>query len=199
LAYIGGGGEMAYWIQLKGVFEAHETLFPIIQQRNSLHLIDTAMMKRMEKFDFSNSAYFEPKESLRSAFIREEGEAVLDISEIQKNFDEMRTAIIEKAKNVDVSLESFAEAETVRMEKQIEAFEARLTKHVKQQHEQSLKAIDFVCDRFLPHNTLQERYFHWLHFAPSGDYLRLFQSLYQAIDPFQPDLIVCTWDDTEKY
>jgi uncharacterized protein YllA (UPF0747 family) len=49
LAYIGGGGEMAYWVQLKQVFDAHNTLFPLIQQRNSLLLLDANTAKKSTK------------------------------------------------------------------------------------------------------------------------------------------------------
>lgn len=199
LAYIGGGGEMAYWIQLKGVFEAHETLFPLIQQRNSMHLVDHTMMKRMEKVEFELVDYFKHKDVLKNQFLAIHGEEELDLTAIHAQFDQLRLAIIEKAKSVSVTLESFAEAETVRMSKQLEAFESKLSKQVKQQHEQSLKAIEFVCDRFLPQNTLQERYYHWLQFAPTGEFPLLLQAIYAATDPFQADLIVCTWDETEKY
>ncbi|MES2557335.1 MAG: bacillithiol biosynthesis cysteine-adding enzyme BshC [Bacteroidota bacterium] len=190
LAYIGGGGEMAYWIQLKGVFEAHKVLFPLIQQRNSLLLVDGATAKRIEKTGWELSRFFEPKEQLRKAYLLEHDADQLNMEAIQSQFQALRLGMITKAKEIDVSLESFAEAETVRMSKQLEVYEQRLLKQIKQQHEQALKAIDGVCDRFLPGNVLQERALHWLNFAPSGDYSGLLTAIEAAIDPFQSDLIV---------
>lgn len=190
LAYIGGGGEMAYWIQLKGVFEAHGAIYPLIQQRNSFLLIDGGTAKRMEKIGWDLERFFEPKEQLRKAYLLENDADQLDITTIREQFQTLRLSLIQKAKEIDVSLESFAEAETVRMGKQIETFEQRLVKQVKQQHEQALKGIDAVCDRFMPNNALQERYFHWLNFAPSGDYTPLLQRILEVTDPFQSDLIV---------
>ena len=84
------------------------------------------------------------------------------------------------------------EADTVRISKQMDAFVQRLVKHVRQQHDQSLKAIDAVCDRFVPHGELQERYFHWLNFAPSGNFGTLMQEIYEAMEPFTGELIVVT-------
>jgi uncharacterized protein YllA (UPF0747 family) len=49
LLYIGGGGEMAYWLQLKGVFQVHQTVFPLLQQRNSLLLVDESTEKKRLK------------------------------------------------------------------------------------------------------------------------------------------------------
>jgi bacillithiol synthase len=190
LAYIGGGGEMAYWIQLKGVFEAHNTVYPLIQQRNSLLLIDGGTAKKMEKIGWELSRFFEPKEQLRKAYLLEHDADQLNMETIQAQFQTLRLSMITKAKEIDVSLESFAEAETVRMSKQLEVYEQRLLKQLKQQHEQALKAIDGVCDRFLPGNVLQERALHWLNFAPSGDYSGLLTAIEAAIDPFESDLIV---------
>ena len=190
LAYIGGGGEMAYWIQLKGVFDVHNTLYPLIQQRNSLLLIDTGTAKKMEKIGWELPRFFEPKEQLRKAYLLEHDADQLNMGTIQTQFQALRLSMITKAKEIDVSLESFAEAETVRMSKQLEVYEQRLLKQLKQQHEQALKAIDGVCDRFLPGNVLQERALHWLNFAPSGDYSGLLTAIEAAIDPFESDLIV---------
>lgn len=190
LVYIGGGGEMAYWIQLKGVFEAHGVPYPLIQQRNSFLLVDGGTAKRMEKIGWDVERFLEPKEQLRKEYLLENDADQLDLTVIQEQFQTLRLSLIGKAKAIDISLESFAEAETVRMAKQLESFEQRLIKQVKQQHEQALKGIDAVCDRFMPNNALQERYFHWLNFAPSGDYTPLLHRILEVTDPFQSDLIV---------
>jgi bacillithiol synthase len=36
LCYIGGGGEIAYWLELKSTFELHQVTFPILMLRNSV-------------------------------------------------------------------------------------------------------------------------------------------------------------------
>lgn len=190
LVYIGGGGEMAYWLQLKGVFAAHDTLFPLLQQRNSFLLVDEATEKKRAKTGWELLRFFEPKESLRKEWLQEHDGDQLNLDKVQEAFAALRLEMIHKAKEIDVSLESYAEAETVRLSKQLEAYEQRLVKQVKQQHEQSLKAIDAVCDRFMPGNELQERELHWLNFAASGNYSPLLEAIYEATDPFCGSLIV---------
>lgn len=190
LAYVGGGGEMAYWIQLKGVFETYNTLFPLIQQRVSLHLLDSSMQKRMDKLPFDWKAYFGDKNQLKQQFLNDENSDELDFSEIISIFTSFKEKFIEKARSLDPQLTSMVEAEFARISKQRESLEQRLIKTVKQRHESSLNAIDFVSDRFLPENQLQERYFHWLNFVPSGDFPTFFSELLDLIQPFEPDLIV---------
>ena len=190
LVYVGGGGEMAYWIQLKGVFEVHQTLFPLIQQRVSLQLVDGALKKRMDKLNWPEERFFESKEELKKLFLKENEGDDLDLSVLYAEFNTLRSTMIEKAKSIEATLESFAEAETVRMKKQLESFEQRLVKQLKQRHEQVLQSIDFISERIIPENSLQERYFHWLQFAPSGDYKALLKQIHAEIDPFEQDLIV---------
>ena len=72
----------------------------------------------------------------------------------------------------------------------MESFEQRLVKQLKQRHEQVLQSIDFISERIIPENTLQERYFHWLQFAPSGAYNELLNQIHAEIDPFEKELIV---------
>jgi len=40
LCYVGGPGEIMYWLQLKEVFEEAEVLFPLIQARTSILLLE---------------------------------------------------------------------------------------------------------------------------------------------------------------
>lgn len=190
LVYVGGGGEMAYWIQLKGVFKVHQTLFPLIQQRISILLQDGTMKKRLDKLNWSVERFFQPKDILKKMFLAENEGDDLNLSALFESFETLRAEMIDKAKSIEATLESFAEAEAVRMKKQLESFEQRLIKQLKQRHEQTLQSIDFISERVIPENSLQERYFHWLQFAPSGEYKQLLQNIYQASDPFETELVV---------
>lgn len=58
LAYIGGGGELAYWLEYKSMFEFHNIPFPVLLLRNSLLWIDKASADKWQKFSFGDSDYF---------------------------------------------------------------------------------------------------------------------------------------------
>ncbi|MFN5985162.1 MAG: bacillithiol biosynthesis cysteine-adding enzyme BshC [Fluviicola sp.] len=190
LCYVGGGGEMAYWIQLKGVFEAMNVVFPLIQQRVSLHLIDSAMQKRISALPFEYSTYFEDPIELKKRFLAENAEENVDFSTANSKFIDFQEVIKTSVLSVDQGLESWLSAEMTRMQKQLETIEQRTLKQVKVKYEQQLKNIEFVSERFLPERTLQERYFHFLHFVPSGNYSELFEKIYAVLDPFEERLIV---------
>lgn len=189
LAYIGGGGEMAYWIQLKGVFDAHNTLFPLLQQRFSGVLVDEGTMKKLEKNNLRLSDFVAGKDVLRKRVLSELAGDDLDVSGIEAAFEQLKEEVISKSKSIDVSLESWAEAEMVRMRKQVEQMEQRFVKTLKQRNEQVLKVIDQTAERLYPLGGLQERYYHWLHFCPSGAFDELFKQIYSELDPFEAKLV----------
>ncbi|HWY98496.1 MAG TPA: bacillithiol biosynthesis cysteine-adding enzyme BshC, partial [Bacteroidia bacterium] len=53
IAYIGGPSEVAYWLQLKAVFEYHKAMYPVIMPRNFAMVIDNGTSGKMDKFKLS--------------------------------------------------------------------------------------------------------------------------------------------------
>lgn len=187
--YIGGGGEMAYWIQLKSVFELYAVPFPLLLQRISFSLVDGGTRKKIEKFGFERDFFFRPVEEIKQTYLVQNTEDELDTTEIDSRFDELKTALIQKSRQVDAGQLSAAEAECARIEKQVDAFKQRLKKQVRQQHDQALKNLESVSQRLYPNNELQERALHWLNFAADGNFDALFEKVYEAIDPFEGRLV----------
>ena len=52
LAYIGGGGELAYWFQLRTLFQHFDTPFPVLLLRNSLMWMDEKQSKYYKSFGY---------------------------------------------------------------------------------------------------------------------------------------------------
>jgi uncharacterized protein YllA (UPF0747 family) len=53
LCYIGGGGELAYWLELKSYFEALDITFPMLLVRNSAVLITKKQAQKVKNLDLS--------------------------------------------------------------------------------------------------------------------------------------------------
>lgn len=189
ICYVGGGGEMAYWVQLKKVFETKNVLFPLIAQRNSVILIDGGTEKKLQAMNLSWLDFKDDKEQLKKNQLALLSGDDVNFEEISTALNSLKNAMVDKAAKTDKSLESFAEAEVVRLQKQIENFEQRIIKQVKQKNEVQLKQIDAIAEKLFPSGGLQERHFHWLHFAPSGNFDELFKAIYEGIEPFNSNFI----------
>ena len=55
LCYVGGGGELAYWLQLKSAFKAKNVFLPMLLIRSSVMWIDKSSNKKIEKLKLSTN------------------------------------------------------------------------------------------------------------------------------------------------
>ena len=70
LAYIGGGGEIAYWLQLQSTFKWHKITFPMLILRNSALLLSEKQRNKIEKLQLSNADLFLPRSVLLNKKIK---------------------------------------------------------------------------------------------------------------------------------
>jgi bacillithiol biosynthesis cysteine-adding enzyme BshC len=190
LCYVGGAGEMSYWLQLKGVFDQTHVPYPLIQVRSSLLLIDATTSKKMEKYSIALEDMFKDVHHLKEHYLRDAAADEIDFSDLDEHMKRLQQSINERVISCDESMSSYAEAEGVRLEKSMQNIKDKIVKTVKQRHETSLRAIEQVHERVLPRNTMQERTVSVFSMAPDGDVNGLLKRIYGAIDPFDPDFVV---------
>ena len=70
LAYVGGGGELAYWLQLKANFDFYKVDFPLLILRNSAMLADEKVEHKLERLNLSFTEIFKESESLKKAYVK---------------------------------------------------------------------------------------------------------------------------------
>jgi len=190
LCYLGGGGEMAYWLQLKGIFDKTTTLFPLIQVRNSLLNIDSNSSKKMDKIGLSIQDFFIPTEELKKKYVLDNSSDELNFSEINSSFKVFCDSIIKQTLQLDSNLKSFSNAEISRLEKQLTSIKQKLIKTEKSKHEQALQQIDQLKTKLFPNGTLQERSINFFSLCADGEVYKHLDEIYNAIDAFGNDLIV---------
>lgn len=190
LNYVGGAGEINYWLELKRVFESANIPFPLIQVRNSLIWIDSNTQEKMKLLNYTISDIFIETELLKKRFVEANSEDEIDFTEIENELKQLQHAMIEKTKQTDVNLEKFAIAETVRLEKQVSSFTEKLYKSSKSKHDKSLKSIEQIKQKLFPNGGMQERSLNFFNLVPTGDYSELIELLKNNMIPFSGDLII---------
>lgn len=189
LAYIGGAGEIAYWLQLKGVFDTAGIPYPLIQVRNSVLWVDRTVSAKKEKFDIQLQQIFKPTHALKQAYI-EQNEESLEFDELDEAAEKLTSKIDELVSRTDESLIQYASAEISRINKQLEGIKAKMIRVSKSRHTEAMSAVDFIKDRLFPSGKMQEREVSFFHFCPQGNTGERLELLYSAIDPFEKDLII---------
>lgn len=155
LAYIGGPGELAYWLQLKHAFEVNSLNFPILVMRNMALLIKPNILKKIEKLPFSLADYFDSEHDLINSYIKEVSEISFE-TEI-KDLEQIFELTKEKAIQVDFSLERTVIAELKKAQNSINKISKKVTKAEKNNHEVAVNQIKSIKASFFPSNIFQER------------------------------------------
>lgn len=190
LTYVGGLGEISYWLQLKGVFDAVNCPFPMLSVRNSIMWVDGAMKNRLDKLGIHIEDTFVDIDQLKKNYLIEHAEVELDftqLDELNNRLTEEMSIIIDK---VDPGKKAFAEAEQTRLSKQVSAYKDKVIRFSKAKHDDTMKQLEVVKDRLFPGNGLQERKVNFFNFCSDGDVQSKIAFLHSAIDPFDGDFVV---------
>ena len=78
LCYIGGGGEQAYWLELKTFFDAVKVPFPILLLRNSVQVISSKQKQKLDKLNISLEEIFLNQNKLLSKKVIENANIKVD-------------------------------------------------------------------------------------------------------------------------
>ncbi len=188
LAYIGGGGEISYWLERKSQFEYFNIHFPILIRRNSIMIITKAIQKSMEKLNVDLKMILNDENSLVNLYLDRAANTDFhlagEISEISEIFE----VISVRAKLIDPTLGPFVLSEGHKVVKSIEAIESRLKKTLKQKEETSLGQLKNLRSKLFPENGLQERKESLLqYFVSEGNDFQ--EILIDFCDPMQKEFL----------
>jgi len=189
LAYIGGGGELAYWMERQSQFAHYKINFPMLIRRNSVMWIDKGTSKKLNKFGFTSATIFGGTEALIKTFVKGAAEGELSLEEEKNKLKEIFDGVKVKAKIVDASLVSKTEAEYTRQLKSLEQIEGRLLRAEKQKNETGINQIRNVKEKLYPNNGLQERHDNFIAFYMKyGD--AFIETLKMHLDPLTEGFVV---------
>ena len=184
LCYIGGGGELAYWLELKSYFDASKITFPVLLLRNSVLLATEKQAKVADKLGLTWSDLFMKQFDLKNILVRRESNVNLDFSEQKKFLQAQFDILREMARNTDASFIGAVNAQETKQIKGLNNLEKRLIKAEKKQHAALLeRAVDLQNELF-PNQSLQERTANFSEFyIESGD--KMIEQLFSALHPLE--------------
>lgn len=156
LAYVGGGGEIAYWFQLKQNFKDLGVSFPILILRNSLMLINSNHQQKIDKLDLTVDDLFTDLHVLIKNKVIENSTSKLDLS------DEVEKINIELEAELLLNEDNKAILPTLRAihKKKLNAInksEKKLFRAEKKNQPELVNDIEQLKSELYPNNGLQER------------------------------------------
>ncbi len=157
LAYIGGGAEVAYWLQLKSCFEHYGLDFPILVPRNSAMITDDNMSVKVLRLNLTFRSIFKDTEELKKEYVRRHTKHRLTLNDEWMELNAIFSKLRLRAHKIDPSLGPSTDAVKARLKKAIHNLEKKLLKADKRNHEDALIQIDRIKEKLFPGGVLQER------------------------------------------
>ena len=188
VCYVGGVGELNYWLQLKGVFDKAKVVFPLIQARSSMFYLDRALLDKIDGLGLLRKDFFKEKNQIVKGFIAEHGESTFDFSRLDTHFNELKILISTVSADNDTQLSSAIGADVSKMESLLETIKNKKWRAEKQKHEKSIKQIEQIKERFFPKGIMQERSMNFFQICSDGNVSEKLQVIYEAIDPFNTNI-----------
>ena len=188
LVTVGGGSELAYWLQLSAVFASFDLPMPMLKLRSSVLLISDKQQQKIDKLDISIADLFLPTNELINHRVRQISNIDIDLGEFKAHLDQQFGALYALAKQTDTSFLGAVEAQEKKQKKGIDRLEKRLLKA------QRIKLVDHVNrltklqQQLFPMGDLQERRVNFAEFVLQfGDDFIPF--LIKHIDPNEKDFM----------
>ena len=179
IAFVGGGGELAYWLELKKVFEQVQVPYPMLILRNSFLWMNKAQQERLHKLGFTIEDSFKKQDALLNELVRKESSKQLDISKEIENINAIYQQLQVAAGTIDTTLSDHTKALQSKALKQLVALEKKLLRAEKRNFETQQRQIEKLKHELFPADSLQERQENFsLLYAQFGK--EWLQSIYDA-------------------
>lgn len=189
VVYIGGGGELAYWLQQKPIIQHYGAFYPILLLRPSVLWIDAATANKLQKLDITPTKLFQPIQQIITDYVAQNSPHELDLSREKAQLEQLFTQIQTKATTIEPSLEDSVAAEASKMFKSLENLEQKLRRAEKRKHDTAIEQIQHIQQKLFPNNSLQERHDNFIPF-----YLKygkdFFDTLLQYFEPLEKQFLL---------
>jgi bacillithiol biosynthesis cysteine-adding enzyme BshC len=189
LAYVGGPGELAYWLEYKAMFDHYKITFPMLVPRNFVMLLDDTISEKLNKLGLEPEDVFLSVNEMAVKYISSISGDKVSFNAEREQLKMQHKSIEEKLSLVDKSLPSAAGAELKRQVNALDALEKKMLRAFKKKNEEAVGQIQKLKDKLLPGNALQERHDN---FIPS--YLKhgkaFISELKNNLDPFDKRFII---------
>ncbi|NUO78731.1 bacillithiol biosynthesis cysteine-adding enzyme BshC [candidate division KSB1 bacterium] len=159
VAYIGGPAEIAYFAQLRGVYERFGVAMPAVYPRKSLTLLEKKISHVLEKYALQLGDFWgNPDELLAQIARREAPEGLFDpVAAARDELGNRLSVLKERAIQLDPTLAAFIDKEHGKILHQLEALEKKLLQATKRQNETLQQQLLKAAHALYPMQHLQER------------------------------------------
>ena len=157
VAFIGGGGEMAYWLELKNIFEAAFVHYPVLVLRNSFMMIDAKTMSEIQKLSLQPEDFFMTVIDISNKYISKTSQHQLRLKEEKTKMTALYDEISKIVGTTDSTLSDHASALKTKAIKLLEELEKKQMRAERRKVSDAIHKIEKIKNTLFQGGVLQER------------------------------------------
>jgi bacillithiol biosynthesis cysteine-adding enzyme BshC len=169
IVYIGGGGEIAYWLQLKDLFEHYKVPYPVLVLRNSFLIVEKKWLEKISRLGFTIEDFFLPEHELLKRLVARETKNEIRLNGNFTEAEQLYESLKKQAVAVDTSLARHVDALKTQSISRLQELEKKMLRAEKRKFTDQQRQIHTIKEKLFPKNGLQERIENFMyHYAKWG-------------------------------
>ena len=157
VVFIGGGGELAYWMELKNVFSEANVPMPVLQLRNSFLFIRSKQLQQWTALGLTKEDLFKPVLDIEVAFVKKQSGELLSLEAELKSLEQVYDQVQKRVKSVDATLGAHANNLAHQSTKKLLELEKKMIRAERRKQAVAIERIHAIKQALFPNNGLQER------------------------------------------
>ena len=157
IAYVGGGGELAYWMQLKWLFQAVQVPMPVLLLRTSAAFLSDKHDRLRTRSGLEVEDLFRPAHELMDLVAHREAGMDTDLGSSREELDALFHRLKLRASAVDPTLAGSTEAAAVRARRMLANLQDKMDRALRKREAVQLARVRSILDELFPGGGLQER------------------------------------------
>ncbi len=157
IIFLGGGGETAYWLQLKDLFDYYELPFPILVMRNSFLLVEKKWQEKINRLNFDVEDFFLPEQELLNRLVARESKNDTRLNGQLTELEKLYESFKKQARAVDRTLEKHVDALKLGTVYRLRELEKKMLRAEKRKFSDQQRQIHTIKEHLFPGGGLQER------------------------------------------
>lgn len=198
--FIGGGAEVAYWLQLKPVFKHYDVFYPVVMLRQSVLWVNERSTQLQQDLQLNEVDLFLDNISLANKVLHHFIAHKLDVDQEVLELNAAMERLQAKATSIDVTLHKSAGAAISKMHHQVAVIKKKMLKAEKLKWQVLTQRVDALKAVLFPKDSLQERKENFLeYYLEYGvDFMDV---LLEGIQPFESKFLVvsCQAEDGSSH
>lgn len=156
ISYVGGPGELAYWLEYKSMFETLGLFFPVLTPRKFVTVIDKNVINKFNKLGFEMEHVLENEQEMIKIYLEKNNKS-FNLDEYKKSIENLFKNISEEMGKVDKTLMASADAEKQKNLNAIAVLEQKAIRAIKAKSDMEVNQIKTIKSKLYPNGVPQER------------------------------------------